>query len=60
MPTFATYLHPETLSTSRPITDDEFHGFSLPYARQVRERLAEVLGNYPQLPLRSADLDLFL
>jgi acetoin utilization deacetylase AcuC-like enzyme len=54
--TFATYLHPELDRLSRPADQITFVGQSYPYWRQVRMRLAEVLREYPALPLRTATL----
>lgn len=59
MSTFAISIHPETLQTSRPVDDEAFRGFSLPYAMQLRSKLADALRGYPSLPLRSADFALF-
>ncbi len=56
---FATYLHPETIATSKPANSIPFVGFSWPYFSQVRQSLALRLAAYPSLPLRVADLDRF-
>jgi acetoin utilization deacetylase AcuC-like enzyme len=55
MPKFATYLHPETRLTSKPIEQIRFIGHSLPHFARVREELARQLVDYPQVPLRQAD-----
>lgn len=57
---FATYLHPETVLTSRPVRDADFMGHSYPYFRQVRGELQERLGHYPALPVRQADYSDYL
>lgn len=57
---FAVYTHPHTCYTSKPMEEIAWVGHSMPYFSAVRERLAEGLKDYPQLPLRQADLDLFL
>jgi acetoin utilization deacetylase AcuC-like enzyme len=52
---FATYLHPHTCYTSRPIDEIEFVGHSVPHFSRVREALASALIDYPSLPVRKAD-----
>lgn len=51
---FATYLHPQTFCTSKPIQSISFMGHSFPYYNQVRQVLAQALAEYPALPLRKA------
>jgi hypothetical protein len=51
---FATYLHPQTFCTSKPIESISFMGYSFPYYNQVRQALAQALAEYPALPLRKA------
>ena len=55
MPKFATYLHPQVFSTSKPMDQIEFVGQSLPHFEAVRTRLAQALGHYPSIPLTQAD-----
>ena len=50
----ATYLHPQTFCTSKPIQSISFIGHSFPYYNQVRQALAKALAEYPTLPLRKA------
>ncbi|MCQ3972490.1 MAG: histone deacetylase [Anaerolineae bacterium] len=49
---FATYLHPHTCFTAKPVTPAMFFGYAFPHYSQIREALAEALGQYPVLPLR--------
>jgi acetoin utilization deacetylase AcuC-like enzyme len=56
---FATYLHSQTAATSKPPEQIAFVGFSWPHFSQLRERLAERLGAYPALPLRTVPLDMY-
>jgi acetoin utilization deacetylase AcuC-like enzyme len=56
---FATYLHPETVATSRPPETIGFVGHSYPYFSRVREALAVRLAGYPSLLLREAPLQSF-
>lgn len=49
---FAQYVHPEVLTTVKPIADSEFVGQSLPHFRQVCRTLAERLTHYPSIPVR--------
>ncbi len=57
---FATYLHPQTFSTSKPIQSISFRGYSFPYYNKVRQALAKALAEYPALPLRKAQLRNYL
>jgi acetoin utilization deacetylase AcuC-like enzyme len=56
---FATYLHLETMATSKSPDRIAFVGFSWPYFAQVRQALTERLESYPRLPVRIAPLDAF-
>lgn len=56
---FAIYLHPETCETSREVHAGMFVGHSYPHFSNVRKHLAEILNNYPSLPLRAADFSEF-
>ena len=58
-PRFATYLHPETMATTRPPETIAFVGYSWPHVVQIREALVERAAPYPSLPLRIAALDTF-
>lgn len=53
---FATYLHPECGLTSKPTDQVDWCGHSYPHYEQVRKLLAEVLHEYPSLPLRRVGL----
>lgn len=57
---FATYLHSETLSTSRPVKETEFVGHSYPYSSQVRSELEKNLSQYKSLPVRQAEYSDYL
>lgn len=57
---FATYLHPETVLTSRPVSEIEFKGHSYPYFSQIRTELEKSLSHYPQLALRKAEYSDYL
>lgn len=57
---FATYLHAETLLTSRPPDRIEFAGHSYPYFSQVRGELEKSLRGYKALPLRQAQYSDYL
>jgi acetoin utilization deacetylase AcuC-like enzyme len=59
MPKFATYLHPHTCLTSKPIDQIRFVGKSLPHFNEVRAKLADALGNYPLIPPFQADFKEF-
>lgn len=54
MPKFATYLHPNTILTTKPAAQINFVGHSYPYFSEVRQGLAEQLAHYPMLPAREA------
>jgi acetoin utilization deacetylase AcuC-like enzyme len=56
---FATYLHPETVATSKQPDSIPSVGFSWPYFNQVRQALLPRLKAFPMLPLRTAALDIF-
>jgi acetoin utilization deacetylase AcuC-like enzyme len=60
MNTFATYLHPQTMLTSKPRDRIPFFGFGWPYFQQVRSELAAALGDYRSLPLQNAADNEFL
>ena len=60
MPSFATYLHPHTAYTSKPVDQIRFMGHSYPHFAQVRIGLAEALADYPTLPERKAEFDDYL
>jgi acetoin utilization deacetylase AcuC-like enzyme len=51
---FATYLHPETVATTKPLEQIRFVGHSHPHFSQVREAVAKALAAYPLLPRRLA------
>lgn len=57
---FATYLHADTVLTSRPPNEIEFIGHSYPYFSQVRSELEEKLGEYKSLPARQAQYSDYL
>lgn len=57
---FATYLHPETTLTSRPVNEIEFIGHSYPYFSQVRTELEKALVEYKSLPVRQAEFSDYL
>ena len=59
MTKFATYLHPQISDTAKPIDQIDFVGFSAPHYSRLRQLLADALTDYPVLPLREADLELF-
>ncbi len=56
---FATYLHPQTCLTSKPIDQIRFVGQSLPHFNEVRAKLADALGNYSSIPPFKADFKEF-
>lgn len=60
MLTFATYLHPETVLTSKNAEQIPFVGFSWPYFQKVRHELSTILSRYPTLPLRQVSDDEYL
>jgi acetoin utilization deacetylase AcuC-like enzyme len=60
MPTFATYLHPQTTLLSKSADQIRSVGFSWPYFQTVRHELATFLHEYPTLPLREAADDDYL
>ena len=51
----ATYFHPETCLTVKPVEQIEFIGQSLPYYNQVRGEIRKKI-DYPELPLRKVDI----
>lgn len=53
---FATYLHPQTFLTSKPIHSLSFPQYSLPHYNKVRDALQKSLQDYPSLPLRKAEI----
>lgn len=57
MPRFASYLHPHTCFTSKPLSQIRFVGHSLPHLARVREALSEALVDYPALPGYQADYE---
>jgi len=57
---FATYLHPQTFSTSKLLQEISFTGSSFTYYNQVRHTLKNYLKNYPALPLRKARITDYL
>jgi hypothetical protein len=57
---FATYLHANTLLTSRPSHEIEFVGQSYPYLSQVRAELEIKLSQYSALPVRQAEYSDYL
>lgn len=56
--TVATYFHPETCMTKKPVNQIEFIGQSLPYYDQVRNEIRKGL-KFNELPLRSVDIKEF-
>ncbi|MEM7028970.1 MAG: histone deacetylase [Chloroflexota bacterium] len=54
---FATYLHPHTCYTSRPVSPDVFVGYSYPHYSQIREGLATALNDYTELPVKNVEYD---
>lgn len=54
MPSFATYLHPHTCYTSKPVDQIRFVGHSFPHFSQVRVELERALADYPTLAVREA------
>jgi acetoin utilization deacetylase AcuC-like enzyme len=56
---FATYFHPQTCLTSKPIEEISFVGHSLPHFSNVRQQLAANTTQYPSLPVREADIALY-
>lgn len=59
MSSFATYLHPETCLTSKPIEQIDFVGHSLPHFNAVREQLESGLQNFKSIPLTHVGLDAY-
>ncbi len=57
MTTFATYLHQETMLTTKPSEKITFAGHSWPYFSRVRQGLEKALKAYPSLPARRVDFD---
>mgnify|MGYP001580752470 CR=1 FL=1 len=57
---FATYLHPQTFSTSKLIQEISFTGYSFTYYNQVRQTLQKSLTDYPALPLIKAKMSDYL
>jgi acetoin utilization deacetylase AcuC-like enzyme len=57
--TFATYLHREVCSTSRPAQEIDWVGHSYPYFLSVFDALAERLKDYTALPLRQEPLETY-
>jgi len=51
---FATYLHPQTFLSSKPIQEISFGKYSFPYYNKVRQILKKSLQDYPVLPLSIA------
>ncbi|MCP4541851.1 MAG: histone deacetylase [Chloroflexi bacterium] len=54
---FATYLHPHTCRTSKPVDQIQFVGHSFPHFSQVRVELEKALAGYPTLAVRKADYE---
>jgi len=52
---FATSLHAHTCSTSKPVDQIRFIGYSFPHFSRVQQALEKALTNYPTLPLRQAE-----
>lgn len=59
MSAFATYLHPETCLTSKPISEIQFIGYSLPHFNAVRQQLENQLYHFVQIPLRQVGLEAY-
>jgi len=57
---FATYIHPETVLTSRPVNESEIVGQSYPHLSQVRRELEKHLSKYQSLPIRQAEYSDYL
>ncbi len=60
MPSFATYLHPHTCYTSKPVDQIWFVGHSFPHFSRVRAELEEALADYPTLAVREAEYEDYL
>jgi acetoin utilization deacetylase AcuC-like enzyme len=58
-PQFATYLHPETMATSKPSDMIAFVGYSWPHWAQIWQALVERTASYATLPLRIAAFNTF-
>lgn len=56
----ATYLHPQSFYTSKPIEEISFSKYSLPYYKKVQDTLAKSLQNYPSLSVRKAQVSDYL
>ncbi len=56
---FATYLHHQIFETLKPFDEINFEGYSYPHFNKVRAMLTENLGQYPKLPLRKAEFDIY-
>jgi acetoin utilization deacetylase AcuC-like enzyme len=56
---FATYLHPQTCLTSKPVDQIRFVGQSLPHFNNVRAAVANALDNYPSIPPVQAGFEEF-
>ncbi len=52
---FATYLHPQTCLTSKPVNEIKFVGHSLPHFNEVRAKLVDALDRYPSIPPTQAE-----
>lgn len=57
---FATYLYPQTFSSSKLIQEISFTGSSFTYYNQVRQTLQKSLTDYPALPLIKAKMSDYL
>ncbi|MEM7336311.1 MAG: histone deacetylase [Chloroflexota bacterium] len=55
MTQFATYLHRQTVLTSKPAEEIAFTGYSWPYFSQVQHELERLLQNYPSLSVRQVN-----
>lgn len=57
---FATYLHPQVVSTCKPVHQISFSGHSVPYFTKIGQELTGVLSDYPSLPVRQVDYEMYL
>ena len=56
MSRFATYIHPQTFETTKPVDNVQFVGQSYPHYKHINETLLRAIGDqYPNLPLRKAN-----
>jgi acetoin utilization deacetylase AcuC-like enzyme len=60
MTKFATYLHPHIGYTSKPIDSISFSGHAVPYFSKLRQGLEEALADYPPLPVKKVEYEMYL